>query len=65
MLQEKPTHARSSHPLPAPAGTRSGTTSFDPAYEANGLTPSPFPFKTILRRERGGIWVFFADQCSS
>jgi hypothetical protein len=47
-------------------GTRSGTATNDPAYEANGIVvPSAqMPFNTILRRPATSInWVFFTDLC--
>jgi hypothetical protein len=44
------------------AGSRSGTTSSDPAYEANGASPT-LPLNAVLRRARGGSWIFVVGGC--
>lgn len=44
-------------------GPRSGTTSVDPAYEANGSTSVPANRIVRARRNDGGAWIFEFGEC--
>lgn len=44
-------------------GPRSGTTSVDPAYEANGSTAVPANRIVRARRNDGGAWIFEFGEC--